>query len=146
MIFTSPLIVRHWRAALLLVAGVLFSPGRSSAECGDYLTIHKQRSEANGDRAMPVSEQDVEYNFGHSLPSKQPCHGPNCSSSPVREFPPLAPVIPTGPQLKDLAQQLYSTDQETALGSEFARDNPSVRPIHRASSVFHPPRLTSIWL
>src|SRR5581483_12182218 len=87
-------LLRGWRAALPLVAVACFSPGRAAAECGDYVTILNGPA-VSGHHAMPE---------GGPAPAKPPCHGPNCSGSPVREPAPLAPVVPAGSQAKELTE------------------------------------------
>lgn len=121
--------VRHWRVALLLAGGVLFAPSRAAAECGDYITIKHQ------------SHTDSEYPESHDTsPIKRPCHGPNCSTSPVRDFPPLAPVIPVVSRAKELAQPIEMAGKDTTQTARLSRDDSSPRPIHRTTSIFHPPR------
>ena len=126
----SPLF-RGWRAALLFVAVACLTPNRASAGCGDHATI------LNGadHHAMPMNSDSHDT-------TKPPCHGPNCSGAPVRENPPMpAPVSPTGPQAKEVAQILQSVVGAVQTGGSFDRDTTSSRPIRRASSIFDPPRL-----
>jgi len=135
------LLVRHWRAVLLLVAAMSLNPGRASAECGDYIAIHNPAPDAHRNLSMPPTHDRLAQNeLGDSMPNKLPCHGPNCSSVPVRESPPLAPVIPFSSHIKKLVQCPAWADDEAARGSSFACDNTSLPPSYRASSVFHPPR------
>ena len=135
------LLVRHWRAVLLLVAAMSLNPGRASAECGDYITIHNPVPDAHRNLSMPPTHDRLAPNeFGDSMPSKFPCRGPNCSSMPVRDSPPLAPVISFSSHVKELVQSPALEDDEASRGSSFARDDTSLPAIYRAYSVFHPPR------
>jgi len=134
----SPLLslVRGWRAALLLVVVACASPQRAAAECGDYVTI--LNAPAGSTRhAMPSPADTGETR----APARPPCHGPNCQGAPDRHVPPPAPVAPAGPQGKELAQHLDVVDAVEAPPATFDRDTSSPRPVRRASSVFHPPRL-----
>lgn len=134
MSFPLPSLIRYWRAGLLLAVGIAFTPGRARAECGDYITIHN---------AAPGSHhsQTTHNNLGERTPFKLPCHGPNCSRSPERQSPPFAPPVVVGSPVKEQAQHVTAIDNDGTSSSSFARDNTSFRPIDRASSVFHPPRL-----
>jgi hypothetical protein len=135
---TSPLrsLVHAGRVALLLVVVACSTPERAAAECGDYVTILNGSQSAT--HAAPVSNLNPEQS-----PAKPPCHGPNCSSSPAREFPPVPPAPTTSTStVKESARNSSAADTAAAaLGSPFDRDLTSPLPIHRASSIFHPPRL-----
>jgi hypothetical protein len=134
---TSPLrsLVYAWRVALLLVVVACSTPARAAAECGDYVTI--LNSSQNASHTTSVANPNPEQ-----MPAK-PCHGPNCSSSPAREFPPVPPAPSTSTNsVKESARNAAGTDDAVAaLGSPFDRDLTSPHPIRRASSIFHPPRL-----
>lgn len=139
MTLSFPSLVHTWRAALPLVAVVLLSPGRATAECGDYVTIRNAPAgsvhhvPSDAPNAVPVAETPT--------PAKRPCHGPNCSGSPVREAPPMAPVAPAGPRAKELVRLLdFIHGPDTDPGSGFDRDTTSPRPVSRADAIFHPPR------
>jgi hypothetical protein len=118
---------RLWRAAPLLVAAVCLSPERAAAGCGDHVTILNDAATANH-RATPARPP-------------APCEGPNCSGAPERHAPPLAPVTPTGPQAKEVVHSLGPVSNTDGPQTSFDRDPNSPRPIHRSSSVFHPPRV-----
>ena len=134
-------LVRRWRAVLLLVAAMSLNPGRACAECGNYITIHNPASETHlAPSMLPTHDRLALNELGNSTPSKLPCRGPNCSSIPVRESPPLAPVIPFSSHIKKLVQCPAWADDEAARSSSFACDDTSLPPSYRASSVFHPPR------
>jgi hypothetical protein len=49
--------------------------------------------------------------------------------------------VPAGSQAKELTQQLGHAGIEADPGSGFDLEHTSGRPIQRATSVFHPPRL-----
>ena len=126
-----PSMVRGWRAAMLLVVAACVTPDRAKAGCGDYVTI------LNGDPAAAHHTADS-AKPDHSPP---PCHGPNCSNAPVDDPAPLAPVAPTGPEVKDVAAPLVTGGEKGDARTRFDRDPFAARPIYRASSIFHPPRL-----
>ena len=113
--------------AIAAVAVALFADGAATASCGDYLTINGSTSAAE----MPAGE--------HS--PKAPCHGPNCSATPIPHDLPL-----TAPLTKSLAseRQLATANggwQPTSaalplawlLVSEYGT-------VSRSSVPFHPPK------
>jgi hypothetical protein len=115
---------------LVIVASLALSAGRASAECGDYVTVLTGQA-ARSDTGTPGQTETP-------APTRPPCHGPNCSG---RDFPPLAPVVPIGPSVKELTQDLAPVGSpDPDPGSTFDRDSATGRPIQRAFSVFHPPR------
>jgi len=126
-------LTRYGRAALLLVAAACASPGRADAGCGDYVTILNGPA---GSAHHPMPDADHP-----AAPANAPCHGPNCSGAPARDNPPLAPVTPVGPQGKELAHSIGLVNVAGAQRPAFDRDLTSPRPVRRASSVFHPPRV-----
>jgi len=129
-----PSLLRGWRAALLLVAAAYATPGRASAGCGDYVTILNDSSGASHHHVMPAPGEATES------PAKPPCHGPNCSESPARHFPPVPPV-PVSAPAKELTHSFGSLAGANDRRRSFDRDDSSPRPIRNPSSVFHPPRL-----
>src|SRR5262245_34061869 len=140
MVRSIPTLLRGWRVALLLAVACL-TPGRASAECGDYVTILNGPG-ASAHQPMPGANDGATPNHENTpSPVKPPCHGPNCSSTPDLPFPPLAPIAPVGTQVKELTGHLHpATEADAGPGRAFDRDTTSARPIRRASSVFHPPQ------
>jgi hypothetical protein len=128
--------------AFAIAVSLAASAGRAAAECGDYVTILNGSGSSGHQSGTRSGHDAVPGGTPTPAPAKPPCHGPNCSGSPAREAPPLAPVAPTGTQAKELTQHLGPVNSPDAEpGSAFDRDITSHRPIRRASSVFHPPRL-----
>jgi len=126
-----------WRVALLLVVVACASPGRVSAECGDHVVILNANATSQPDRAS--SPPAAEKTDLPALP-KAPCTGPNCSRVPERHSLPFAPVSTSGPQAKEVAQLsalVTSTDCAATSFDDFI----SARPVRRATSIFHPPRI-----
>jgi hypothetical protein len=121
---------RGWRVALLLVAGALLSPQRASAECGSHVTVLNPTAESQHDAMPPTSGEPV----------KMPCQGPNCSGAPERHVPPPAPPAPTGGQVKELVPGSGLSHSADPSPSPFDRARTTARPVHRALSIFHPPR------
>ncbi|HEV3437972.1 MAG TPA: hypothetical protein VG122_11460 [Gemmata sp.] len=134
-------LLRSWPAVLLFVVSLGFTPGRAAAECGDYIGIRNAPPGSTHHSSTTNIDRPIPDGLGTPNPLKQPCHGPNCSSSPVREFPPLAPITPVSTWVKEVAQPFSPLDAEITTAGSLDRDLTSPRPIHRASSVFHPPRL-----
>jgi hypothetical protein len=134
-------LVLYWRAVLPLFAVVLLSPGRASAECGDYITIRGSTSNTQLSHSMPFVDRMGLYEVGFSIPIKKPCQGPNCSSSPQRESPPITPVFPVSARVKELVKQAELTDDTPARNSSLLGDDFAQKPIDRAFSIYHPPRV-----
>ena len=126
--------ISGWQVGLLLVAGMLFSPGRATAGCGDYVNVLNPTAESR--RFEPMANHDGQ-------PAK-PCHGPNCSKLPDRPVPSPAAPAPTTVQVKELVPNSQLVDSEIALSLFTNVADRSARPIHRPPSVFHPPRLSNI--
>jgi hypothetical protein len=125
-------LTRGWRAALLLAAVALCSPGTASAACGDYITYADSHRSGH---AMPMADAD-----GDAAPAKSPCDGRDCSGK-HREFPP-APSAPGTSPPKEQARPFAPSDSAAdGSGARFTRDFDSPRPVRRATSIFHPPRL-----
>lgn len=127
--------IRGWQVVLLLVAAMLFSPGRATAGCGDYVNVLNPTAESLRD---PIANHD-----NHGRPAK-PCHGPSCSNQPDRPIPSPAPTAPTTVQVKELVPISRPVDCDLASNTFTDISNRSSRPIHRPLSVFHPPRLSNI--
>ena len=115
--------------AIATVAVVLFADGgTATASCGDYLTISGRTSAA---AEMPAGE--------HS--PKAPCHGPNCSATPIPHDLPL-----TAPLTKSLAsdRQLATVNggwQPTSAAPPRAWQLVSdCGTVSRPSVPFHPPK------
>jgi hypothetical protein len=121
-------LVRVTTAAVLLAAGVLLSPGRAAASCGDYVTIGGQPA-----HAMPASGD------APAVAPRPPCSGPNCSNRQNSPVAPLqAPVTPpTDP--KQLDARPGDADAPDA-GRRLWFAEPSGRPVRTSTSIFHPPR------
>jgi hypothetical protein len=136
---TFLLLTRFCRAVLLLCSILLFTPGRSSAECGDYLIILKP-----GPGAQEAHDHTAQVSPPYSVPLNRPCRGLNCSGTPTRDFPPDAPLISPTLQIKEFTQPLATIADELNRFSTSAIVITSPRPIHRSSLIFHPPRLTQV--
>ncbi|MBP3956157.1 hypothetical protein J8F10_12775 [Gemmata sp. G18] len=70
----------------------------------------------------------------------KPCQGPNCSGKPLRDSMPVPPVPTVPVPVKDQVLRVAAPGGEEQ-GQLLAYDSTSPRPILRASSIFHPPRL-----
>jgi hypothetical protein len=141
MAYYLPLIVRNWRTVLVFAVGMLFAPSRASAECGDYIKILNHKTDSKHSPAAFGSEFPIANDLNNNSPIKAPCHGPNCSNAPVRDFPPSAPSVPVSSSIKEMTEQIAIKFEVSSTPDKFERDHSSQRPIYRAFSVFHPPRL-----
>lgn len=123
--------IRHLRLHrhifwLTAIAALGLGATRVGAECGDYL--------------MLAGNHRANAHEGAAPPPGLPCHGPQCSQRP--ETPIAPPVsVPTQGSTKD--QGLPSGACDVLDGSaEFSHPSSSLgRPIRRAGSIFHPPRV-----
>jgi hypothetical protein len=128
------ILVRDWRAALLLVAVACATPQRASAECGGYVTIHNAPSAATRHAMPPIGkEPDV------PAPARTPCQGPNCSDAPSRNLPPV-PVLPVSQHVKEHATCQVLLGAAEPPHRSLDCDTSFSRPVRRASIIFHPPR------
>ena len=127
-------LVRLPAAAFLLAVGFFVSPGRASADCGDYVTIAGQPS---AHHAMPPAASD---DAKPAEAPRRPCNSPNCSKrqdSPIT--PTRAPVTPTG-ETKSI-DTLFGAYLPPDPGSgQWFTDPTSAQPIRTSLSIFHPPR------
>ena len=122
-------------------------PNRASAaECGEYVhhpePQHLRPCAADrieGRATTPFAIPTTDTAESPARP-KGPCSGPNCSGRPDHHPAPLAPVPTSGPHAKEVAQ-LHGAVAPSDGASSRLGDFISPRPIRRASSVFHPPRL-----
>jgi hypothetical protein len=131
MLPISPLLVRGWRAALLLVAVACSTPGRASAGCGDYITYPDSHKNSH---AAPMTADHG------ATPAKAPCDGRDCSGKSPRDSLPI-PAAPSGsPQAKVASRQLGDAGDSDAGPASILLDPTSSRPIRRAPPIFHPPR------
>jgi hypothetical protein len=137
-------LVRAWRAVTLLVVVVCLSPGRAAAQCGDYVKILNDVNLNNSPlHDAPLARQHTTGRANESQPAPQkPHHCPKCSNSPSRDVPSAPPAPPsTTVSVKVSPRHAAAEDFADKLTSAFERDFTSMRPIRRASKVFHPPRL-----
>jgi hypothetical protein len=111
------------------------SPDRAAAECGGY--VHIRNAPAAPEQHAPPATAEKP---APPTPLAPPCQGPNCSGAPDRHTPPSAPVSPVGPQAKDVVQCLGPIAGTDAPRAACDREDAESRPIHRPSSLFHPPR------
>lgn len=138
MRFAASRIVTGLRPGVLaaLLAGWLLAPSAARATCGDYVVVGGQ----HGRMEDSASHRPVDRTA--SMPaedSHRPCSGPRCSRGPVPL--PLTPLT-----LPPLTTDLWGClppcfrPSEPDLGARL-RHAPSLVPVPRASSVYHPPRL-----
>ncbi len=117
------------RVSVLLAAWViaLAWAGNATAGCGDHVVILKPAGVGTTDDTPAP---------------KAPCHGPHCSAEPANPLPvpTTSGIVPT-PSAKEQFTPVDvsppADDRSPAHRFEFT----SPRPIHRASSIFHPPRV-----
>lgn len=114
-------------ALLAVVVVALAWAGNVTAGCGDHVVILKPAGAAKADDTPP--------------PAKPPCHGPHCSAEPANPLPaPVTSGTASSPTAKEQFTPLASEacDDRQSLGVPF--EFTSTRPMHRAKSIFHPPR------
>ncbi len=115
-------------SALLAVLVVALAwAGTATAGCGDHVVVLKPAGAKTAD----------------DTPSpKAPCHGPHCSADPTHPLPaPVTSGTVSPPSTKEQFTPVgvSSPDDGQSLDRPFEFTSP--RPTHRASSIFHPPRV-----
>ena len=124
----SPLPTLLWRVVPLLAVLLLAGSGRAVAGCGDHVVMMKRNAEGH---IEPASAENQ---------SKPPCHGPNCSASPVDQPAPLtsAPVQQTS--VKEVFTPPAPSESADPPGVRRPFEFPSGSPVRLTTSIFHPPR------
>jgi hypothetical protein len=124
----------------MLVAAVVCTTAEpASAGCGDHVIIlgGKDSSARHSDSALDAQTIPME---DATLPAQRPCRGPDCSGSPVREFPPLAPPAVGSASMKNPADCASSPPSEQSPSMRLGFEPVVMFPIDRSISIFHPPR------
>ncbi|MBX9628198.1 MAG: hypothetical protein K2X82_30650 [Gemmataceae bacterium] len=113
-------------AAVLAAAGLLASPDRAAAGCGDYVVLAETAPGTDHTPASPVPQP--------------PCHGPGCSGRPTEAPSPSAPVTHTAdPDQLALPTGRVTARTAPASWAAVADDASPPDPLRRP--VFHPPRI-----
>lgn len=115
-------------AALTLSAAWLLAPASARAECGDYVMVEDQEEH------MPRP----------GSPTPGPCSGHDCRQTP--NVPLRPPTPPATSNLNDWACLLGRIDPPPATARRFALHDDPGHPIHRPTSIFHPPRASGRFL
>lgn len=117
----------HTVVAVVAVAVTVFSQGRASASCGDYLTVHHaETSGATDEQFLTITHHPA-----------APLNCPDCSDRRPTPFTPPPSVSPTSDGKVCLVS--VSTLEAFEFG---ARVVPTTcpRPVHRPVPIYHPPR------
>jgi len=127
-------------AGLPLLAMLLAAPS-VQATCGDYVVLGSNAGHPTGTKGMGESSMP---SAGHHDPAgpRAPCHGPLCSQGTPLPLLPM-PSAPTSVNAEDLGCLPESLPADGGNLRSHLWDGPSPRPVRRASSVYHPPRLSS---
>ncbi len=127
-------LLRGWRAVPLVVVALCATADRAAAECGDHVAVlNGPNTHTNRTDAHPATDAPTE-----GAPRK-PCSGPNCSRPQDPDAPPPTPTSKSGAGVKEAAHDSEQFDPSAC--SVRVGDFTSPRPVRRASSVFHPPRV-----
>jgi hypothetical protein len=129
MVAISPSLLRATGIALAIAAGVVLSPARATAGCGDYVHV----AGPTGEAAPAPANHDRD-----DLP--RPCHGPGCSNRPSQPAPPLTAPVTDSAGAKELAARSAAVD-DPADGAAHNRAPRSIgSPVHVPSAILDPPR------
>lgn len=136
--------VGSWVGVLgALLAGAGFAPSAAQASCGDYVLVGKHTPEATTNHSLPARHGALPTTpqpLSHPTGGRMPCSGPECSGGPA--VPPLAPA-PDAPQGSEQWGDCGTFSPGTPLLSfAYLTESDSLRPVHRPSALYHPPRHT----
>lgn len=125
---------------MLILAAVLLAPATARASCGDYVRMGQHPAHATS-AAAPFPPRDSANVAVPVVPTQKPvppCSGPSCSRRT-----PIAPTAPVPPAPVEGKHWGCVDSADLTAGNRPARftaAESSARPVHRAESVFHPPR------
>lgn len=140
MVALLPPLFRDWRAALLLVAAALLSPGRAEARCGHPGSVFKSDLIAAEPSAKPAQVTQSQHQPVEAPVPAVPCNGPNCSEAPDRHSPPPSTASTVEAGAKEATQVLGALEPPDD-GAPHICALTSSQPIRFASAIFHPPRV-----
>jgi len=129
--------IRFFAGALLgLLAMSLLAPGAVHASCGDYLT-------GNAHQAMPTTIGTAPNSTPVIPAPHRPCSGPNCSGRD--STPPLPPPAPAPVAGDDWGCAALVPLSQVPRFASWLLDSSTSLPVRRKSSIYHPPRLFSLF-
>jgi hypothetical protein len=125
------------RCVLLGIAGVLFAPSNSRADCGDYVIVGGRAPHASH---SPATNQSMPERHGPMAPAgrPKPCSGPACKQSPPAL--PATPMPPVTVQAEQWGCLTYSIQQTSPDASAINTIVPACKPVHLSDRIYHPPR------
>jgi hypothetical protein len=123
-----------------LLAGLLLAPSLAHAECGHYVLVGAGSTNDTHDAHSVFGVKSTSADLPPLVPaSGRPCSGPGCKQGPLN--PPPAPATPP-PVVEKEWGHLASFSLSRGLElPRFLRDFSFERPLHRARTTYHPPRL-----
>jgi hypothetical protein len=125
MVSSRAQLLRPLGTALAVAVVVALAPGRAAAECGDYVHILNDRSDA-----PPAGAPES---------PRKPCHGPGCSNQPASPVPLSAPAAPPADPKEGAARATDSPRDDDRTGWHLP-SSPDAVPEHVPQPIFHPPR------
>lgn len=143
-----------------IVLAVIAGENSVQASCGDYVFVrdaggrlvrastlmagHNSPQPGGGNCAWPncPGEQAELANelLPQDIPSKAPCHGPNCSSRSQLPTAPLPTPAPQRTSQESTALLLKSADEDRPAAPFAYAAAELERELHFPQSIFHPPR------
>jgi len=123
--------------ALPILAVLCCAPSVARATCGDYVVTRS----GHPDRMTPATQHGTPEMPAPAKPH-QPCSGPRCGRGPTAPLLPAAPVV-TAPVAQEWGWLTAAPSSAASIRSALLLESSLQRPIHLASSIFHPPRLAA---
>jgi hypothetical protein len=134
--------------ALLLTVGLLLTPARAQASCGDYVTVGEStdhvspvapssapdssaRRQGSSTPSVPVNVPGRHNNHG-------PCTGPTCSQHPAPLPPASAPATPE--RDRQTASAIMPGPVPVSSPCDALTEQVTLSFFRHTSEIYHPPR------
>jgi hypothetical protein len=117
--------------SLTFAASALVAPAPAAASCGDYVLLDTHADRLAGQTLLPPRRARPDDR------QPPPCHGPLCSRHPAA---PLAPPVLVPVSAEEWGHLPLPIRPTRPGPARSCREQPHAHPVHRGSSVYHPPR------
>jgi hypothetical protein len=121
--------------SLTFAASALVAPASAVASCGDYVLLGSHGEKLAGHTPLPPLQAERPAQPDHQPPA--PCQGPHCSHHPAA--PPAPPVL-APVSAEEWGHLPFLPNPPLPGPARSCREQTHAQPIHRGTSVYHPPR------